>query len=89
MTHYDDPRHLIAALTALRKLDLDKLFASGIGITIHDYSYEDREHMPRVDVAGEHFGPVRDALIDCLKIQIDRRVQTLQSQIRDLQAVRS
>lgn len=68
---------LLRALKQAKAIDLDKLFASGIDITINDYTHEDREHMERVSVTAETFAPVKEALIKCLLINIQLRQQSL------------
>lgn len=73
---------LLAAKRALKRLDTDKLFASGIDITVHDYSNEERNHVERVTIGGEDFEPVRIALFDAIQKTIQRRRASLVSQIR-------
>lgn len=75
---------LLRALKQLDTLDMDKLFASGIDVTIHHYTHEDREHMERVSLHAEFFAPVRDALRTALRLSIERRKESLQRQLRDI-----
>ena len=75
---------LISARNALIGLNLDLLFASGIDVTLHSYTEGKPDHMRRVTIHAEFFGPVRDALRVALQSTIERRKESLLMQLRDL-----
>ncbi|MBS7457713.1 hypothetical protein [Coralloluteibacterium stylophorae] len=76
---------MLRALAQAKRLDLDKLFGSGIDVTLHRYSGErEAEHVERVTVHAEFAGPLRAALIEALEKSLERRRESL---VSDLAAV--
>lgn len=85
MKRTEDTDRLIASYKNAKRLDLDRLFASGIDVMLYDYSDPEGEkfHMDRTTIAGEDFKPVKDALVEVLAIQIRKRIESLTRQLRD------
>lgn len=75
---------LLRALQQVNALNLDRLFASGIDVTLDSYTDDCPAHLDRVTLHGEDFAPVRDALREALRKAVDRRRASL---ARDLVAV--
>lgn len=75
---------MLTALTQLDKLDLDKLFGSAIDVALPSYTKDRQDHMERVSIHAEFFGPVKDALRTALRQTIERRKETLQRELRDI-----
>lgn len=72
---------LITALGQVRKIDLDKLFLSGIDIQIGVYRDADRVHMDRVTIHAEDAAPVRDAIEAAIAAALERRRESLKRQL--------
>lgn len=75
---------ILGALNQLDKLDLDKLYASAIDVALLSYTKDKPDHMERVSIHAEFFGPVKDALRVALRQTIACRRETLARELRDI-----
>lgn len=92
MKPYDTTDALLNARAQLLRLNVGELFASGIDVTLHNYSLDEDgearpDHMNRVTLHGEHFAPVRAALLVALDAAIQYRADSLRMQLRDIEKV--
>jgi hypothetical protein len=83
----EETSRIIEAIKQVDKLDLDKLFASGIDITINSYTDPEREHVSRVTIHAEDAYPVKVALRDALMMALERHRESLTRQLRDIEAI--
>ena len=78
---------LLIALKQIDALDLEKLFASAVDVAVLSYTEGRPQHMGRVSIPAEFFSPVRDALRDALILAIDRRRESLERELADVNKV--
>lgn len=83
MKSTETSHRLIASMEAMRKLDTEKLFASGINVTVTNYT-TGGDTIEETTIPGEFFEPVRVALYDALKASLLRRRETVQWELRDI-----
>lgn len=84
MRQTEQTHTIISAVEQVDKIDLDKLFLSGIDITLHDYSNPDRDHVSRVTLAAEDCAPLLAELRKALLKSAERRRESLRQQFQDL-----
>lgn len=75
--------HLIHALKQAEAIDLGKLHASALDVSVPSYSQDRQAHVDRVSIAAERFAPVRSALIVALRQEIEARRKSLQRELRE------
>lgn len=83
----EETDRIISAIRQVEKIDLNKLFASGIDITIHNYTDPEREHVSRVTLHAEDCAPLLKELRKALIMAVERRRESLTRQLRNIEAV--
>lgn len=87
MRYSEDTSRLVGALKEIDAIDLDKLFASGIDITIHNYTDPERTHVDRVTVHAEDAGPILSALREAVVKAMKHRQVSLRSQLASIDSI--
>jgi hypothetical protein len=82
--HTEQTDTLLRALEQVNAIDLDKLYASGINVTVSSYTEDKPDHVECVTVHAEDFGPVKVALRIALSKAIERRKDYLTRQLADI-----
>lgn len=77
---------LLGALRQCRAVDLDKLMASGIDVTLNVYGTEESEHVGRVTLAASDCGPLLIALEAALLKSIEVRRASTARELAELTA---
>lgn len=83
----DETSTLLRAYEQVQKLDLDKLFASGIDVALLSYTPERNDHMDRVTIPGEFFAPIKAAVAECLLKTIQRRQETVARELTQIEKI--
>lgn len=83
----DETSTLLRAYEQIQKLDLDKLFASGIDVALLSYTPERNDHMDRVTIPGEFFAPIKAAITECLLKTIQRRQEMVARELTQIEKI--
>jgi len=78
---------MIHALTCLRAIDLEKLFASGFDVTFHSYTEGKPDHMPRVTIHAEDAAELVEVMEKALQKALIKRRSQLVSEIGSIRAL--
>jgi hypothetical protein len=83
--NHGDTYQLIAALRQATALDLNKLAASGINVTISSYTDNKPNHVDTVTLNADVCEGLKIALIQAITSTIASRKQSLSMQLRDIE----